>query len=47
MKINGIYIGQLFGQFEIYSIQKLVQFYQIVGVRLNETQIVNHYPNHY
>jgi hypothetical protein len=47
MKINGISIGQLCGQSEIYSIQKQVQFIKIIGVRLSETQIVNHYPNHY
>jgi hypothetical protein len=47
IKMNGIFIGLQFGQSVIYLTQKQVIIFIILGVRLNETQIVNHYPNHY
>lgn len=47
IKINGIFIGLQYGQSEICLILKQVTISLKQGVRLNETQIVNHYPNHY
>ena len=45
--MTGIFIGQLCGPPGICSTRNLVHLIMIKGVRLNETQIINHYPNHY
>jgi hypothetical protein len=46
MKI-GIFIGPLFGLSEIYLIPNQVHINVILGIRLNDGQVVNHFPNHF
>jgi len=44
----GTFIGPLYSQQEIFSIQSQVIFnFYITGMRFNDGQIINHFPNHY
>jgi hypothetical protein len=46
--MTGTFIGRLYSQQEIFSIlNQVIFFFLCQGMRFNEGQIINHFPNHY